>query len=274
MTLGVNEDFQLRRHLIGRIMNAMKFLLPALFCAACSQDRVMDELTSTTITNSGGTALSADGKLRLLIPSGALSSPTTITIRNPRDSLQYASRVYELEPHGLQFARAISLEISKLSGDHVAIAHIKDGQKHLLETSYDPRTGVAAAHLDHFSSYAAVTISDPCAALTCGDPCTWCDPADPACVEPPFAKVCNHLGFCLPAVAPPMCNTPMPDAGVLDGGEASPDAEPNVLANNDDANGTYCSELSVVLSSGGYDLLVRHFNATRTIVNYYVDLGL
>jgi hypothetical protein len=49
----------------------------------------------------------------------------------------------------------------------------------------------------------------------------------------------------------------------------------NILIANDDANGTPCSQLSILLTSGTYYVAVRHFDIVRgTIANYYLDISL
>src|SRR5262245_44436382 len=132
-----NEDLQLDRHLIAR-MKAMRLpstLLLFLTLAACSQDRAMEEITTKSIGAMGGETRSADGKVRLLFPEGALSADTNITIRTSPDALQYASKIYELGPDGQTFAKPVLIEFLNVNGDHLGVAQIKNGQKIVLDSS-------------------------------------------------------------------------------------------------------------------------------------------
>lgn len=282
----MNEDFCLSRRLIARTMNTKKLLPPLLFSmlgVACSQDRVMEEVTSTKVTDLGETVYSADRKVKLLIPAGAISGEQTILVTT-REGLQYQSRVYDFEPDGLLFAKPVTIEFTGLSGENLVVAQIKDGQQFPLESS-EYNNGVATAQLEHFSSYSIITVMNACVNLQCGDSCNWCDPNNPNCVEPPFPKACGPFGFC--TIEPPgghSCNGPQRDGGVpdaiaapdaqvdagvpfipdsgLDGGntgayeETEPNnsqAEANVIA---DSNSTYQTIHGAILPSGDVDYYV------------------
>jgi hypothetical protein len=70
---------------------------------------------NSTIGPGGGTVISANGKLRLTVPAGALGNPTTISLTEvPTGDPQAVA--YMLEPNGLAFAMPVtaSLNISSL----------------------------------------------------------------------------------------------------------------------------------------------------------------
>lgn len=68
------------------------------------------------IGGSGGVVTSADGRVRLQIPSGALTGPTVISIRPavgvPDDAVVADGSLYTFEPSGLQFAAPVTVTIT------------------------------------------------------------------------------------------------------------------------------------------------------------------
>lgn len=71
------------------------------------------EMTSSSIGASGGTLESADGRLSVIVPTGALSSNTTITIQPVTNEgpLGIGSG-YRLQPEGITFAKPVMLEFN------------------------------------------------------------------------------------------------------------------------------------------------------------------
>lgn len=223
----------------------MAIVAASLTFVACSDDKVLSETTMTRIDSSGGLALSADGQLELRFPTGALSEPTDITIETQRGRLfpRLRSHIYEFGPDGLQFGRKVLIRVTGLtSDDELTIAQIDGEFARPLDSSvWDPTTNEITAEIEHFSSYAVITVYNPCDGLTCGTACVTCDPLDPTCTEPPPAnKACNQSGLCVDATLP-MCGVPRDggvtntrdggstsdggaiDAGQRDGGSATPD---------------------------------------------------
>ena len=103
------------RRPLGPIVIAL--LIPAL--AACGGGNSPSASATSLVSSSGGSITSTDGHLRLSVPSGALSSPTKITIRALdqgewpkalRDAHPIGT-VYSLEPNGLQFAAPVTVSI-------------------------------------------------------------------------------------------------------------------------------------------------------------------
>lgn len=70
---------------------------------------------SFTVGSGGATSSNSAVGLTIHVPYGAVSSPTTITVT----ALQGATVAYTFEPHGLQFARKVTLT-QKLNGTSVA----------------------------------------------------------------------------------------------------------------------------------------------------------
>jgi hypothetical protein len=68
------------------------------------------EVASKTIGAAGGSLSSADGKISLTIPAGALSEDKTITIQEITDELKGGLKAYRFTPDGLQFATPARLE--------------------------------------------------------------------------------------------------------------------------------------------------------------------
>src|SRR5688572_11677470 len=85
----------------------------ALIAIACTHETVLEETTRTRIGAGGGSLVSADGKVSLTVPAGALTGDVEIAIQ-PVDVAAPSSarsRVYELTPHGQQFLAPVTLAI-------------------------------------------------------------------------------------------------------------------------------------------------------------------
>ncbi len=97
------------------------------------------------------------GTSRLIIPPGALSDTVTISATIPDGD---AARV-ELQPHGLEFAKAAGLQIDTMGcavDDGVApnVVYLSESGEVMetIEAVYDPRWHTIAASIWHFSGYA------------------------------------------------------------------------------------------------------------------------
>lgn len=190
----------------------------ALVFIACSEEKTLPETTMTVIDNTGGLAKSADGKLELRFPTGAVGESTEITVTTKRETFPRAkSFIYDFGPDGIEFSRNVMITFSGLTSDEeLTIAQIDGNNAYVLEDAvWDPAAGTVTASLEHFSSYAVITVYTPCGNKACGDTCVICDPLDPTCTEPPPAnKACNQSGLCVDATLP-MCNPPPRDGGVV-----------------------------------------------------------
>lgn len=256
-------------------MNSKRCQWAALAIAAlgagCIQDTVLEESTMTTLDSTGGIARSADERLELRFPTGALKNSTDITITTRRDLTfpRTKTPVYDLGPDGIQFDRKVMFRVTGLVSEvELMVAQI-DGQHayRLPSSNWNASTGEITAELEHFSSYAVLTVYNPCGGATCGDACVVCDPLDPTCVEPPPAsKACNQSGLCVDS-ALPMCSTPppprdggvttTPDAGTTPDGGSTPDGGIGSDAGNPpDAGMTYCSDFATQRPKPLVDLLL------------------
>jgi hypothetical protein len=197
---------------IQSMMSAQRtfWLLSLLVTGACTESRTMSEETLTTITpNLGGTAASADGRLTLRIPAGAVASTTEIRIAIERTGAPAAilgGVSYRFEPDGLQFAVPVEVWISGVpveADDEIALAQILDTGVEVLDTSvHDPDASTVNATLEHFSRYGLIRRANPCRGLSCGASCN-------AGTTP---HRCNFRNRCVPAGIPLFC------AGGPDGG--------------------------------------------------------
>lgn len=190
--------------------------LGAAMLAGCqASDVILSERTVTSIGPEGGTAVSADGTLRLRFSPNALTEPVEISIHTFRDETnpRLRSPVFEFQPEGIQFRQAVIMEVAGLDpSEDLAIANLDGPEPRLLEDS-EQDGGTVRATLAHFSSYGVVTAFNPCAGKQCGDTCTICDPSDANCTEPPPSnKACNASHLCVASNF--VACTPSGDAGV------------------------------------------------------------
>ena len=190
--------------------------------AGCSADvQPLTERTVTEVGPDGGQALSAMGELSIDFTADALASTQQITIETQRGGSfpRVRSPIYALGPDGLTFETPVTVTVSVVgievaADETLALANVDGRYPEILPSSdWAPGATEVRATLEHFSSYAVVTVYNPCAAKACSDPCTVCDPLDTACVEPaPVNKTCNRSGLCVDQ-AIVMCAPPV-DAGV------------------------------------------------------------
>jgi len=113
---------------------------------------------------SGGTIVSADGRTRLIIPSGALGTDQTITMQPIEGTapLRIATASYRLEPHGLQFKKPVQLVLNYsdaiLAGtppELVSIATLQanGSWKTAGKVTVDKTNKTMTADITHFSDY-------------------------------------------------------------------------------------------------------------------------
>ena len=71
------------------------------------------EASEKTIGATGGSLISTDGRIKVSIPAGALSSNQNITIQTISNHNPMAiKKAYRIQPHGLQFSKPVSIEFS------------------------------------------------------------------------------------------------------------------------------------------------------------------
>jgi len=68
------------------------------------------KISEMKMNKDGGTLVSGDGNLELIIPSGALSKKTTISIQPITNMVPNGNgQAYRLEPSGIQFQKPVQL---------------------------------------------------------------------------------------------------------------------------------------------------------------------
>lgn len=176
---------------------AVLVLLLAAGCAGPSATHSSQKIGAT-----GGSVTSADGALTLIVPAGALSKTTTITIDVtktpfPTDAM---TPVYTFGPAGLTLTTPALLTLVAESGPpagRVPLLLDVDHRRLVDGSRYDASKRTFTGRLHHFSRYAGFAIYDPCAGKHCGDACTICASGDPSCTEPSGAKACDPNGACV-----------------------------------------------------------------------------
>jgi hypothetical protein len=119
--------------------------------------------TEIQIGKEGGGFTSSDGKLRLVIPEGAVSKKTTFSIR-PAVNLgpNGNGKVYQLEPSGIQFKTPLQLTFyyskEELKGDMqlllgIAMQNDKGEWFRLNKFVLDTLAKTISSSIKHFSSY-------------------------------------------------------------------------------------------------------------------------
>jgi hypothetical protein len=121
---------------------------------------------SGTVGAAGGTLATADGRFTLLVPPGALSSDTGITIQ-PITNTAWGGvgDGYRLSPDGLTFALPVGLEFAltaeDLDGSAPVFADValQDAQGYwyiLKDRTYDAATSTLTVSTPHFSDYSLI----------------------------------------------------------------------------------------------------------------------
>ncbi|MHC5033341.1 MAG: hypothetical protein ACYTGU_21070, partial [Planctomycetota bacterium] len=104
---------------------------------------------------------SSDGRASIVIPPGALSSETVITV-DPAAAYPPAQLLlgaYDFGPEGTQFALPAMLtfayEDAEIPVDDLRWAGVANGQWVVLETTHDVSARMLTAEATHFSTYGA-----------------------------------------------------------------------------------------------------------------------
>lgn len=121
------------------------------------------QTTSSSIGSAGGTIQSADGNLTVVIPPGALSSNTTITIQPiTNEGPLGIGSAYRLEPEGIAFAEPVKLQFyyseALLDGIPADFLWIitqasNGGWNAMLHGEVDTNTKTVSVHTNHFSDW-------------------------------------------------------------------------------------------------------------------------
>lgn len=117
-------------------------------------------IASAKIDNKGGSLTSADGKLQIIFPEGALKKKTTISIQPVTNLLaETETGAYRLEPSGIQFEKPVKL-IFSLEGDTTmaAIANLATQDAGgrwwaLKEVERDAAGKYLSGEVTHFSDW-------------------------------------------------------------------------------------------------------------------------
>jgi hypothetical protein len=140
------------------------FVVVALWVGACTHANP----SSVQIGPAGGTATSSDNSLTITIPSGALASPTTITITPTTGPAGAIGTTYALGPDGTQFAVPIGLRFVLPPGStagSVSVGTVVDGAWQQLGFSA-AGNGTLAASTTHFSLYGLFDSVIECTGVT------------------------------------------------------------------------------------------------------------
>lgn len=120
-------------------------------------------VASASIGAAGGTLLSGDGQLALIVPAGALTTATTIGIAAIANTAPGGTGFgYRLTPDGLAFAKPVTLTLTPTYGqlggstlEHVKLT-FQDAQKRwqLIPVTADAGSKTVSATTTHFTDYA------------------------------------------------------------------------------------------------------------------------
>lgn len=121
------------------------------------------KLASQEIGPSGGTLTSADGRIRLNFPAGALSSATMISIQPSTHSLPNGSgTAYRLEPSGTRFAKPVELifhctkeeeELCPIDLKFMALQSGDGSWEYMEYEDWDSTTRSLKGFISHFSVF-------------------------------------------------------------------------------------------------------------------------
>jgi hypothetical protein len=121
------------------------------------------QASSSSIGPSGGTLQSVDGNLSVIIPQGALSSATTITIQPiTNEGPLGLGSAYRLEPEGLAFAKQVKLQfhysdalLDGIPADFLWIItqSANGGWNAMLHAEIDTNAKTVSVHTNHFSDW-------------------------------------------------------------------------------------------------------------------------
>ncbi len=253
--------------------------LALLAATACTQEATIPERTETTVSASGGTALSASGELTLRIPAGTVPDGTRVIIttdRSARPGTVGPSFELDTQPRVSRFSPAIAIELKNPQPAQVVELVNLDGPAPVVVTGarYDAATGLARGELEHFSRYGLATVAAPmcpesaepneaCSGegLRCqfGQECCCgtCYPSlDCTCAGGTWA--CAATDACLGA--PLGCEAP--DAGTpVDSG--TPDAGGSPCPSEAEVMGASCSSVDLVCEYGTQTCCGQTFPSMR-----------
>lgn len=120
---------------------------------------------SASLNSAGGTLVSADGKLQITVPEGALNALTTISIQPISNGAPgHAGVGYRLLPEGTTFARPVQLsftyadaDIAGSSADALGVAtHQADGTWAWIDGTLNGAAHTVTANATHFSDWSLV----------------------------------------------------------------------------------------------------------------------
>ncbi len=119
--------------------------------------------STATIDASGGTVMSPDGRLELIIPAGALSTSTAISIQPVTNETPLGAGLgFELLPHGQTFSTPVTVRFHYDSTDllgtdpaAIEVATQKDDKiwYRLTSKTHDPAAKTVSITTSHFSPY-------------------------------------------------------------------------------------------------------------------------
>jgi hypothetical protein len=131
---------------------------------------VSGEAASATIGAGGGELVSADGRVGLTIPAGALSGPVEITVQPVSGEAPLGLGLgYRLLPEGLTFAKPVVLTFSydqALLADYsedflwIVTQSANGSWSALLRSGLDESAGTVSGEISHFSDWALARFID------------------------------------------------------------------------------------------------------------------
>lgn len=125
-------------------------------------------ITTKTIGPEGGSIYTADKKLQLIVPPGAVAAPVNFSIQPVENTLTGTNRQsYRLLPENVSFSKSITLvftydnaDLADTRADLLRLAYQdKEGYFHLVtNTEYDETKETLSAQTTHFSDWTYVPL--------------------------------------------------------------------------------------------------------------------
>jgi hypothetical protein len=148
----LTQKFDHNRNLT--ILSFMALVICALICSAAQ-----DYGYSEAVLDSWGGTLTVGKMARMVVPEGALSEETLMSIEVRTDGESCLE--FHFQPHGLQFNVPVEIQLSwaTLKGfelDDLALYYYDEDSGELIEETevvFDEKTKQAILSLDHFSYY-------------------------------------------------------------------------------------------------------------------------
>jgi hypothetical protein len=162
--------------MVARLM--LLFLLVPMFCGAQTDSagimitphletpvgKPTGEKVAIKMNKDGGAVKSADGRVELIFPDGALSGKTTISIQPINNfAAGGVGKGYEFEPSGTTFQKPVQIIFhyrkEELDGTEAKFKNIATQHKNgkwykLKDTKVDTLNNIITSSIRHFSSYA------------------------------------------------------------------------------------------------------------------------